>query len=65
MLRLTLLSDQVQHDSCSLQHQRQHTLHVLWGVWVFRSQNLSVVSPLPLASWRPSGLNAVAKTASV
>lgn len=46
-------------------HQRQHTLHVLWGVWVCRSQNLSVVSPLPLASWRPSGLNAVAKTASV
>ena len=41
------------------------TLHVLWGVWVPRSQNLTVVSPLPLASWRPSGLKAVAKTASV
>ncbi len=41
------------------------TLHVLWGVCVPRSQNLTVVSPLPLASWRPSGLKAVAKTASV
>ena len=41
------------------------TLQVLWGVCVPRSQNLSVVSPLPLASWRPSGLKAVASTASV
>ena len=40
-------------------------MQVLWGVCVPRSQNLSVVSPLPLASWRPSGLKAVASTASV
>ena len=41
------------------------TFPVRRGVCVARSQKRTVVSPLPLARWRPSGLNCTASTASV
>ena len=40
------------------------TSHVWSGISVVRSQNLTVVSPDPLASWVPSGPNATLITAS-
>ena len=39
--------------------------HVNSGVWVLRSQILTVVSPEPLAKRCPSGLKATESTASV
>jgi len=38
---------------------------VFKGVCVWMSQSRTVVSPDPLASWRPSGLKATVRTASV
>ena len=40
-------------------------MHVNRGVWVLRSQNRTVVSPLPLASARPWGAKLTESTASV
>ena len=45
--------------------RRTRTLQVCSGVCVARSHRRAVESPLPLASWRPSGLKPTASTASV
>ncbi len=45
--------------------QRPRALQVCSGVCVARSHRRAVVSPLPLARWRPSGLKPTASTASV
>jgi len=44
---------------------RLRALQVCSGVCVARSHRRAVVSPLPLARWRPSGLKPTASTASV